>query len=64
MISVIIDELTPCLVNNVTGEIVPTEVVKVGRKSFLSKYNKKTGWYVNWAMLADENDIQLHIIIN
>ena len=57
MITVIIDELTPCLIDNRTGEVVPTEVIKIGRKSFLSKYNKKTGWYVNWAKLADENEI-------
>ncbi len=62
MISVVIDELTPCLVNNETGEIVSTEVVKVGRKSFLSKYNKRTGWYINWAKLANENEIYALVI--
>lgn len=57
MITVIIDELTPCLKDNETGEIIQTEVIKVKRKSFLEKYNKRTGWYVNWASLVNENDI-------
>ena len=40
MICVDIDELTPCLVDNASGEIVETEIIRVRRKSFLSKYNK------------------------
>ena len=44
-----IDEYTPCLKNTITGEIVETEVIRLKRKSFLSKYNKRTGWYVNWS---------------
>ncbi len=47
MITVTIDEFTPCLKNTKTGEIVETEVVRLRRKSFLAKYNKRTGWYVN-----------------
>lgn len=46
MLCVEIDELTPCLTDNESGEIVETEVIRVKRKSFLSKYNKATGWYV------------------
>ena len=42
MIYVDIDELTPCLVNNLTGEIMETEVIRIKRTSFLSKYNEKT----------------------
>ena len=57
MIYVEIDELTPCLKDCKTGEIVDTEVIRIKRKSFLSKYNKKNGWYVNWASLVDENEI-------
>ena len=48
MITFCIDELTPCLKDVVTGDILDTEVVALKRKSFLSKFNKKTGWYVNW----------------
>lgn len=44
-----IDELTPCLKDVKTGEIYETEVVRLKRKSFLSKFNKRTGWYVNWS---------------
>lgn len=37
-IAVWIDEIVPCLKDNRTGEIVETEVVRIRRKSFLSKY--------------------------
>lgn len=43
MINVYIDEFTPCLKDNKTGELVQTEVLRVGRKSFLQKYNEKNG---------------------
>lgn len=45
MITVTIDELTPCLIENETGDIKETEVIQIKRKSFLEKYNDKTGWY-------------------
>lgn len=49
MIHVEIDELTPCLVDNLTGERIDTEVVRIVRKSFLQKFSKSKGWYTNWA---------------
>ena len=57
MINVYIDEFTPCLKDGKTGELVQTEVIRIRRKSFLKKYNKKNGWYVNWALLAEENEM-------
>lgn len=57
MIHVFIDEFTSCLKEQETGDILETEVIRVKRKSFLSKFNKKTGWYVNWETLVDENEI-------
>lgn len=62
MINVIIDEFTPCLKNNDTGELVQTEVIRIKRKTFLRKYNKRNGWYVNWASLADENEIYALVV--
>ena len=62
MINVIIDEFTPCLKDGKTGELVQTEVIRLRRKSFLKKYNKKTGWYVNWASLAEENEIYALVV--
>ena len=53
MICFTIDELTPCLKNVKTGDIVETECITLKRKSFLSKFNKRTGWYVNWAGFED-----------
>lgn len=62
MIHVEIDELTPCLIENETGDIVETEVIRIKRKSFLSKYNKDTGWYVNWSELLKENEIYAIVV--
>ncbi len=49
MICFCIDELTSCLKNVQTGDIVETEVITLTRKSFLAKFNKKTGWFINWS---------------
>lgn len=62
MINVIIDEFTPCLKDANTGELVQTEVIRIRRKTFLRKYNKKNGWYVNWETLADENEIYALVV--
>ena len=45
-----------------TGELVQTEVIRIKRKSFLKKYNKKNGWYTNWESLADENEIYALVV--
>lgn len=42
MITFKIDGLTPCLREIVSGEIYETEVIRIRRKSFLSKFNKRT----------------------
>ena len=47
MITFTIDEITACLKDTQTGDTVETEVIRIRRKSFLSKFNEKTGWYVN-----------------
>ena len=62
MVNVYIDELTPCLKDAKTGELVQTEVIRIKRKSFLKKYNKSNGWYVNWETLADENEIYALVV--
>lgn len=62
MITFEIDELVPCLKSEETGEIIETEVIKIVRKSVLSKYNKRTGWYVNWAELSKEAEIYALVI--
>lgn len=62
MINVLIDEFTPCLKDAKTGELIETEVVRIRRKSFLRKYNKKNGWYTNWENLADENEIYALVV--
>lgn len=62
MINVYIDECTPCLQDAVTGDIVETEVIQIKRKSFLAKFNKKNGWYTNWADLINENEVYALVI--
>ena len=61
MITFTIDTLTPCLQETSTGEIYETEVVRLKRKSFLSKFNKRTGWYVNWSKFAD--DVEVYALV-
>ncbi len=43
MICFDVDELTPCLKDLSTGETVETEVIRIRRKSFLSKFNRTYG---------------------
>ena len=62
MIYVDVDELTPCLKNAKTGEIVQTEVIRVKRKSFLRKYNKDNGWYINWDQLTADYEIYALVV--
>lgn len=57
MICIKIDELTPCLKDNLTGEILETEVIRIKRKSFLKKFNKKNGWYISWSDEVDKNEV-------
>lgn len=62
MINVWIDEFTPCLKDAQTGELVQTEVIQIKRKSFLKKYNKKNGWYVDWAELLNEAEVYALVV--
>ena len=62
MITVWIDEFTPCLKDALTGDIIETEVVQITRKSYLSKYNRRTQWYVNWAELLAEHEVYALVI--
>lgn len=57
MITVWIDELTPCLINAKTGKQVRTEVVKVTRPTILRKCTEDTGWFVNWSELCKKYDV-------
>lgn len=48
IINVEIDELTPCLRDNKTGELVQTEVKKVTNRSELANCTEKNGWDFPW----------------
>lgn len=56
-INIWIDDFTPCLKDNLTGEVANTEVIRIRRKSFLNKFNRKNGWYVNWGKIVEEYDV-------
>lgn len=62
MIHVVVDEFMPYLKDVKTGDFVLTEVIRLRRKSFLKKYNKENGWYIDWATLVDENEIYALVI--
>ena len=62
MICVWIDEFVPCLKKASTGELFDTEVIRIKRKSFLQKYNKRNGWYINWATLLPQYEIHALVI--
>lgn len=57
MITFTVDELVPCLKHVETGDIYETEVVRIRRKSILSRYNKKSGWYVNWSKFPEGTEV-------
>lgn len=57
MITFVVDELIPCLKDTESGEIFDTEVIQLKRKSFLSKFNRRTGWYINWSKFGPETEI-------
>lgn len=57
MITFKVDELVPCLKEVSTGDIYETEIIKLKRKSILQKFNKKTGWYVDWSQFEDSVEI-------
>ena len=48
MITFVIDELTECLKDSITGESLETEVIELKRKTLLSRFNSRNGWYINW----------------
>ena len=62
MITFKIDELSPCLIDTQTGDIIETEVVQIKRKTFLSKFNKRTGWYVNWGKFPEGTEVYALVI--
>ena len=62
MTNVWIDELTPCLKDSVTGDIVETEVIRLYRKSFLKKFNRRNQWFVNWHELVDNDEIYALVV--
>ena len=42
-------------------KIYQTEVIRLSRKSVLSKFNKRTGWFVNWSKF--EEDVEIYALV-
>lgn len=57
MINFKIDEIVPCLKETSTGDIYETEVIRIRRKSVLSRYNSSTGWVVNWSKFPSDSEV-------
>lgn len=57
IINIEIDGLVPCLKDVKTGEYVDTEVSRITNRKELKGYNKKTGWYTNWANAPKDVEI-------
>ena len=57
MIDFEIDEIVPCLKEVSSGEVYETEVIRMRRKSVLSKYNINTGWYTNWSNFSKDTEV-------
>ena len=64
-----IDKVVPCLMDTSSGELKDTAVFKIESRTYLSKFNKKNGWHINWnevpenievyaLALRDTNEIQ------
>jgi len=56
MFYVVVDKITPCLIDTETGDIVETEVVRLRRKSYISKFSEKSYWYTDWKKLIENGD--------
>lgn len=57
IINIEIDELTPCLRDNKTGELVQTEVRKVTDRSELLGCTEKKGWNFPWSKAPRDAEI-------
>ena len=57
MITFIVDEIIPCLKDTESGEFFDTEEMQLKRKSYISKFKKRTGWYINWTKIDQETEI-------
>lgn len=63
IINVEADGMTPCLVDNKTGDILNTSVTRVTNPNELREYTKKSGWFINWREIAKEDGIEVYKLI-
>ena len=58
-----IDKITPCL-EDVNGNQLKTFAYKIEDVNILKGFNKRTGWYVNWARLFKDYTIYALVLAN
>ncbi len=52
-----IDELVPCLKDTATDESLETVVFRIESRSYLKRYNSKTGWRINWSQIPKDVEV-------
>lgn len=54
IIDIEIDEFTPCLIDNKTGDVLDTVAVEITDRNLLKQYNERNGWHINWSEVPKE----------
>ena len=62
MLTIWIDECTPCLRDTKTGSLLPTHVLRMKDAKALKNFSKRRGWYTNWIELAKYSEIYALVI--
>ena len=52
-----IDELVPCLKDTTTGEVKNTVVFRIESRTYLRKFNQRTGWAINWSKVPKDVEV-------
>lgn len=56
-LNIIIDQLTPCLIDTISNKEVETIVYKIDNVNVLKGLTKRTNWYANWVKLFKEFEV-------
>lgn len=52
-----IDDLVPCLKDTTTGEFKNTVVFRIESRTYLKRFNQKSGWVINWAEIPKDVEV-------
>ena len=59
-VSIIIDNIVPCLKECATEDIKETVVYKIESRSFLKNFNTKNNWEINWYQIP--KDVEVYVL--